>query len=137
MVSDLISAYSILLAVYVFLEKSFSDEIEKTLQVEGSIHPEDNLREIKNAKSVRKSKVCALLVLSLVVSLLLAPQTIISIRSMVCKNKVIYDLSNATMVFIEIIFIFIFVRNLSLLWKINNHIKHLENGKALPRGNQN
>lgn len=127
--NDLVAVFSILLAVYTYIDSLYRNSINATLNEKGSSKAANNVSLIKKLKYERNHKAIPLLVFSTLALLMMLPDTfqIISnsVRGIFVDSSYVYSISSATIIFVYFVFIYWFIIDVKLILDINMKFKNL------------
>lgn len=74
--SDILAAFAILLAVFTYIESIYNDFIQEGIDMEKKHHARDNKSNYERVKKIVVSYQLPLLVISFIISLIMAPVSI-------------------------------------------------------------
>jgi len=122
--SEVITVYGILLAVYTYIDSLYNGKIENALAIKPSYHSEDNVKNIKIVKNTLLSQLLPLLILSIVICVILVTYSIQIMQEMMSEGLLYFDIFISTMLLIVVVFLYWVTRN---IYKLVLMIKKLKN----------
>ncbi|MDR7870204.1 MAG: hypothetical protein RIN55_05045 [Tissierellaceae bacterium] len=126
--SDILSAFAILLAVFTYIESLYVKFIQEGLNIEVKEHKRDNKVGYLKVKKIIINYQIPLLVISLIICLIMTPVSIeILVNSFNYLSAGIakYDISSMSIILLHSLFIIIFIREIIKFIKLKNKLKIL------------
>lgn len=122
--SEVITVYGILLAVYTYIDSLYNGKIENALAIKPSYHSEDNKKNINIIKNSLLSQLLPLLILSIVIFAILVTYSIQIMQEMKSEGLLHFDIFTSSMLLIVVVFLYWVTRN---IYKLVLMIKKLKN----------
>lgn len=128
--SDILATFTILLAVFTYLESLYKDKIDKSLSVYvNKDHPRDNKSNYELVKKTITNYQLMLLIISVVITIIMIPvskEILSSSMALIIEGIAKYDICATTVVLLNIAFLGITVKQIYLTCKLIRKLKALK-----------